>query len=158
MANSGQIVLNKVSSTCPIFDITAPASTINGHILLLGTQASNKVYAASAPVAVTDKEMVIVLEAPFNYAAELTENEAVIATGQTIRAYVPYKGMVVSIPVANITATAALAVDKVVVPVAGNAKMECLAAPAGTEVLIWNIDELYTKSGVAMCKIRCILA
>jgi hypothetical protein len=151
-------ILNKVSGNASIFDVVAPAGLTNGNVVVLGTQATNKTYACAAPAAVTDNGMVLVATVSLPYEVEKLENDYTIATGEIVRTYVPYVGMVVSIPVANVTATAALAVGKVVVPKAGALKMECLAAPAGTEVLIFNIDEMFTKAGVAMVKLRCIKA
>lgn len=152
------IILSRVSATNHIVDVVAPASTLNGHILVLGAQGADKTYAAAAPAAVTDKSMVMVLDVPISYEVEKLENDYVIAAGQVVRAYVPTVGMVVSIPAAHVTATVALAATKTVVPKAGVAKMECLNAPAGTEEVIFVIDELFTKAGVPMVKLRCVKA
>lgn len=156
MAN--QIILNKIGASDPIFDVVAPASCANGYFVKLGTQGTNKTYACAAPAAVTDKGIVMVLAVPLSYGVEYTEDSFVIATGDIVRAYAPVIGRVVSIPVANITATATLTVGYVVVPKAGAMKGECLTAPAGTEEVIYMIDELYTKAGVSMAKLRCIKA
>jgi hypothetical protein len=156
---SNLVVLNKVSANAHWVDIVAPASCANGYIVVLGLQnATTKRYAAAAVGAVTDREMHMVLGVPLSYEAQYTEDEYVIATGATVRALEVSKGDVISIPVANITATQALAQDKPVVPKAGAQKMECLNAVVGTELLVFNIDELYTKSGVALAKLRCIRA
>jgi len=155
---SNQIILNKIGSSDAIFDIVAPASCANGYFVALGTQATDKTYASAAPAAVTSKSIVMVLAVPLSYGVEYTEDTFVIATGDIVRAYAPVVGRVVSIPVANVTATVALAVGKVVVPVAGAMKGECLATPAGTEEVIYVIDELFTKAGVAMVKLRCTKA
>jgi hypothetical protein len=154
MAN--QIVLNNIKATASIKNVVVPASTVNGGILVLGAQSADKTYASAAPVAVTDKGMVIVLEVPMSYEVEKIENDFVIATGAIARCYVPELGDVISIPVANVTATVALAVSKIVVPDAGQIKMECIDAFTGTEVVGYIIDELYTKAGVPMVKLRCI--
>ena len=138
MAN--QIVLNNIKATASIKNVVAPANTVNGGILVLGTQNADKTYAGAACGAVTDKSMVLVLEVPLSYEAEKIENDFVIATGATVRCYVPELGDVVSIPVANVTATVALAVGKIVTAKASTIKMECLDAFAGTEALhkSWN--------------------
>jgi len=156
MAN--QIVLNRISATCPIFNVVAPADCANGYIVVVGTQAADKTYACAAPVDVDDAGMVMVLDVPLSYEAEKTENDYVIATGQVVRAYAPYVGMVVSIPVANVTNTSALDVGKFVVPKAGAMKPECLDTLATGEEVVFVIDELFTKAGVPMVKIRCIKA
>ena len=140
MAN--QIVLNRISATCPIFNVVAPADCANGYIVVVGTQAADKTYACAAPVAVDDAGMVMVLDVPLSYEAEKTENDYVIATGQVVRAYAPYVGMVVSIPVANVTNTSALDVGKFVVPKAGAMKPECLDTLATGEEVVFVIDEL----------------
>jgi hypothetical protein len=155
---SNQIVINKMSATTPIFDVVAPASTVNGHLLVLGALGTDGTYTVAAPAAVTDKGMVMVLDVPLSYEAEKTEDDYVIATGQVVRGYAPYVGMVVSIPVANITATAVLAADKNVVPKAGAAKMECVDALGGTDEVIFIIESLLTKASVSMAKLRCIKA
>lgn len=154
MAN--QIVLNNIKATASIKNVVAPASTINGSILVLGAQNADKTYAGAAPVAVTDKGMVIVLEVPFSYEVEKLDNDFVIATGAVVRCYIPELGDAISIPTANITATSALAVGKFVVPKAGVSTQECLAAFMGTEILGYIIDEMYTKAGIPMTKIRAI--
>lgn len=155
---SNQIILNKIGANDPIFDVVAPADCVNGSIVTLGTQNVDKTYASAAPTAVTDAGMVMVLAVPLSYQIERTEDQFEIATGDVVRAYAPVVGRVVSIPVANVTATNALAVGKVVVPKAGAIKPECLAAPAGTEEVVYEIDELFTKAGVAMVKLRCVKA
>lgn len=155
---SNLIILNKIGATDAIFDVVAPANTKNGYFVVLGDQNADKTYACAAPAAVTDKSMVMVLDVPISYEVEKLENDYVIATGQVTRTYVPVVGRAVSIPVANVTATAALGVGKVVVPKAGAMKPECLAAPAGTEEVIFVIDELFTKAGVPMVKLRCVKA
>ncbi|MDD4000478.1 MAG: hypothetical protein PHX62_06265 [Bacilli bacterium] len=152
------IVLNRLSATATLVDIVAPASLENGHIVKLGTQASTKEYACAANAAVSDSDLALVIAVPLSYGVETLENDYVIATGEVVRAVIPYKGLTVSIPQVNITATVALAAGTVVVPKIAVTKMECLAAAVGTESVVFEIDELYTKSGIAMAKIRCIKA
>jgi len=155
---SNQIILNKIGSSDAIFDVIAPASCANGYFVALGTQATDKTYACAAPADVTSKSIVMVLAVPLSYEIQYLENDFVIETGAIVRAYAPVVGRVVSIPVSNVTASVALAVGKVVVPVAGAMKGECLADPVGTEEIIYIIDELYTKASVPMVKLRCIKA
>ena len=125
--------------------MVAPADCANGYIVVVGTQAADKTYACAAPVDVDDAGMVMVLDVPLSYEAEKTENDYVIATGQVVRAYAPYVGMVVSIPVANVTNTSALGVGKFVVPKAGAMKPECLDTLATDEEVVFVIDELLQK-------------
>lgn len=152
------IVLNKVSATTPVFDVVAPASYANGYLAVLGARGTNGTYAVTAPAAITDLEMVMVLAVPLSYEADYVENDYVIATGEVVRAYAPYVGFSVSVPAANITASVALAAEKFVIPVAGSGKMESANALGGTESVAFVIDKLYTKSGVSMAQIRCIKA
>lgn len=155
---SNQIVLQKVSGEATIFDVVAPAGVKNGNFVSLGNRNSNGTYACAAPAAITDKEIVMVLSVPLSYAADKAQNDYVIATGEVVRAYVPYKGMVVSIPVANITATVAVAKDAFVIPDAAALKAEAVAALGGTESVAFVVDEVYTEFGVSMAKLRCVVA
>jgi len=152
------IVMNKVAATATFFDVVAPASYANGYLASLGTQNANKTFACAAPTNVTDKGMVMVLAVPLSYEAQYVENDYVIGTGEVVRAIVPYVGMTVSIPAANITEGVSLAVGKFVIPVAGSGKMTSANAVGATDSVDFVIDELYTKSGVTMAKIRCIKA
>jgi len=152
------INLSKVKASTTIFDIVAPASYANGYLATLGTINTDGTYDCAAPVAVTDLGMVVVLAVPLSYEAEKVENDYVIATGEIVRAYVPYSGFVVDVPAANITAGVALAAGKYVIPVAGAGKMTSADALGGTEAVAFIIDSLYTKSGVSMASIRCIKA
>jgi len=151
-------ILDKVSATASIYDVVALAGAEVGNILVLDTRQADGTYVVTANTAVTDNGMVMLLQVNLPYGAEVLENDYVIPTGSIQRSYVPYEGMVVSIPVANITATSTLAVGSVVVPKAGVVKPECLASAVGTERVIFEIDSLYTKTGVAMAKLRCVKA
>ena len=156
MAN--QIVINKMSANATIFDVVAIAGTVNGSLLAVGAQNSNKTYVVTAPAAVTDNDVVIVLQSTVSYDASKGDNDYVIATNDVVRGYVPYIGMVVTIPQANITATVAIAKNKIVVPDAGEVKMECIDAVGGTEAVVFVVDEIPTVNGVASAKLRCIKA
>lgn len=152
------IVLDKVSAAATIFDVVAPASYANGYLATLTTINTDGSYDCTAPAAITDLGMVIVLAVPLSYEAQYVENDYTIATGEIVRGYVPYRGFTVSIPAANITAGVALAAGKYVIPVDGAGKMTSADALGGTETVVFVIDSLYTKSGVSMAKIRCIKA
>ncbi len=157
MAN--QIVLNKVGKSDAIFSVIAPASLENGNMVVLGTQNStSKAYASAAPGAITSLGMVIVASVPLSYDAADAENDYVIATGEIVRAYVPKKGHVMSFPSANFTESEAFAVGVFVIPNAAVTEMESAAALGGTEAVAYIIDEIPTKAGVEMLKIRCIVA
>lgn len=149
-------ILQKVGANAHYVDVVAPAGTTNGNILVLGTQAIDKTYASAACGAVTDVGMVVVCNPNLPYSVETLENDTVISTGEIVRCRVVELGDVESYPVSVITATVALAVGKIVAPKATALKTECLAAFAGTEIMGWIIEELFTKAGVPMCKLRAI--
>lgn len=156
MAN--QIELKKVSKDASIVTLIAPANTVNGSILEIGARQSNGTYTGVVPSAVTLLDLAMVLAVPLPYEADKVQNDFVIATNDLVRAYIPYKGFEPSIPQANITATEALGVGKVVVVNAASEKPECLAAPAGTETVVFEIIALETVNGVDMAHLRCVLA
>ena len=156
MAN--QIILDNVGANTPVFTCVSPASCANGYFVVLGALGSAGTYTVAAPGAVTDAGMVMVLDVPLSYEAQYTEDDYVITTGKEIRCYAPYVGMKVSIPVANVTATAPLAAGTFVVPDAGQMKPENIAALGGTEEVQFIVEKLFTKAGVSMVKIRCIKA
>jgi hypothetical protein len=155
MANN-LMILNKIKATAHIVDVVAPASLENGHVVVLGAKGTDGTYTVAAPNAVTDEGMAIIADCGLSYEAEKTVNDRVIATGEVVRAYVPELGDVISIPVSNITATVAVAATKIVVPKASATKMECLNAFAGTEVMGFVVESVYTKNGISMAKLRCI--
>ena len=157
MANN-LFILQKVGANSHYVDLVAPAGVTNGNLVVIGIQNSDKTYACAANSAVTDTGMVIVCNPNLPYGAEVIENDTVIETSEVIRGRFVVLGDVESYAVAVITATVALAVGKIVVPKAAALKMECLAAAAATESLVYIIDELFTKAGVPMVKIRCIKA
>jgi hypothetical protein len=149
------MILKKVKPSAHYVSVSCPASSNNGNVFVLGANTAG-VYAVTAPNAVTDEGMVILADEGLSYEAQLTADEKVFSTGEIVRCLQMELNDVIDIAVSNVTATAALAVGKVVVPKAGVSKMECLAALAGTEVLAFIIESLYTKAGVAMVSLRCI--
>lgn len=158
MAN---IILNKVSSTCPIYDIKCASVLNQGNLVVLGTQDMTSelgVYTVAAPAAITDSGMVIVACVALNYEAEKVEGDYSLAIGEIGRAYQPYVGMVVTVENAQLTATVPAAVGKYVIPDASAVKMEIVNAAGGTESVVFIIDEVTTINGVAASKIRCIKA
>jgi hypothetical protein len=150
------IIMNKVSATAHYVDIVAPASSMNGYINVLGTKGTDGTYTVAAPAAVTDEGMCVLCDVSLPYEVEKEANDYVISTGEVVRALIPSLGDVISIPQSSITATAALAAGKVVVPKAGASKPECLAAFAGTEVLGFVIEKLYVKNSINMAQLRCV--
>ena len=152
------IDLIKVSSAATYFTVLAPASYANGYLATISTINTDGTYDCAAPSDITDLGMVMVLAVPLSYEAQYVENDYTIATGDEVRAIVPYRGLVVGIPQANITAGVALAAGKYVIPVDGNGKMTSSDALDDTATVAFIIDQLYTKSGVSMAQLRCIKA
>lgn len=159
MAN--QIILNKIPADARIVTIQAPANTTNGSIVTVGSfdtdAADYGTYAAAAPSAVTDLGMAMVLTPTLSYEAQYDENDFEISTGDKVRAYFPVVGMKVTIPVANITATATVEADNYVVPTT-TVKPECKSSMGGTEAVAFLIDQVVTINGVSMAELRCIKA
>src|SRR6056297_1747684 len=152
MAN--QIVLNKIPADASIVSILAPADTTYGSIVTLGdfnVDDDYGTYDAAAPSAVTDNGMVMVLTPTLSYEAQYDENDFSISTGDKVRAYFPVVGMKVTIPVANITATATVEADNYVVPTT-TVKPECKTAMGGTEAVAFLIDQVVTINGVSMAE------
>jgi hypothetical protein len=156
MAQSSLIIMKKVSPTAHFVDLVAPAGLYNGNVVVIGAKQSNSTYACAANTAVTDDGMALIVDVALPYELEKEQDDYVISTGEVVRGLIVSEGTVIDIPQGNITATVALAANKVVVPDAGELKMECLASAVGTESVIFNIDSLYTKNGVAMASLRCV--
>lgn len=155
MAN---IVLNKVSATCPIYDIKAAVVLNQGNLVTLGTQDMTSelgVYTVVAPAGITDLGMVIVACVPLSYEAEKVEGDFSLVVGQIGRGYQPYVGMVVTIEDAQITG--ATTKDQYVIPAAA-VKMAAVAALGGTETVAFQVKEKTTLNGVAATKLLCIKA
>lgn len=152
------MVLTNIPDDAQYVTISAPASTLNGYLYVLGAKAASGVYAAATPAAITDLNVVMVAAVCLPYAAETVENDFTIATGDTVRALVPSLGMEVAIPVANVTATATVAAGAFVIIDASTGKPECVASLGGTESLAFKVTGTFTKAGVAMFNMRCIKA
>lgn len=152
------MVLTNVPDDAQYVTIAALASTSNGYIYTLGAKASTGVYTPATPLAITDINTVIAAAVCLPYTAETLENDYVIATGENIRALVPKVGYEIAIPVANVTATTAVAAGAYVIIDAGTGKPECVASLAGTESLVFIVTGTFTKAGVAMFNMRCIKA
>lgn len=153
------IVMNKVSANCPIYDIKAAIALDQGNLVTLGVQDMTSelgVYTVAAPNAITDLGMVLVSCVPLNYEAEKTEGSYQLAIGEIGRAYQPYVGMVVTIEDAQITN--ATVKDQYVIPTAGAVKMAAAAALGGTEAVAFQVKEKTTINGIAASKLLCIKA
>lgn len=153
------ILLNKISATCPIYDIKAAVALDQGNLVTIGAQDMTTnigVYTVAAPVAITDLNMVLVACVPLNYEAEKVEKDFQLAIGQIGRAYAPYVGMTVTIEDAQITG--ATVKDQYVIPTAGAVKMSAAAALGGTETVAFQVKEKTTINGVAASKLLCVKA
>ncbi len=150
------VILNKIKATAHIVDCVAPASTKNGYLVKLGEQNADKTYAVSAPGAANADSLVIVLNVNLPYDVGVLENDVTIATGDIVRAYVPEIGNVISIPVENIEDSYDLEVGEYVVATV-NMKMAA-ASSYSTESVVFVVEEELSKDGIAMAKLRCIVA
>jgi hypothetical protein len=157
MAKSNLIILDRIGADAQIVDVVGVSGIYNGDIVTLGTRNANGTYTVAAPTAVTDTGMAIILHEDLGYNAEYVNmDDVTFAAGDILRAYIPRLGDQISIPVGNITATVAVAVGNILVPGAGALPLESLADFAGTEVLGFKVETLYTKAGVAMARLRCV--
>lgn len=152
------VIMDKVSAKAHYNDVISISGLENGHIVALGVRNADATYTVAAPTGTTVDGMVMILDVALPYEIEKQQNDYVFTVGESLRALVPSLGDVVSIPVANITATSTLAANKVVVPDANETKPECLATLEGSEVLAFTIQKLYTKNGVSLAQLRCIRA
>lgn len=152
------IVLNKVSATCPIYDIKSAVALNQGNLVTLGVQDMTTnigVYTVAAPSAITDLGMVLVGCVPLSYEAEKVQGDFSLAIGEIGRAYQPYVGMVVTIEDAQITG--ATTKDQFVIPTTA-VKMAAAASLGGTEAVAFQVKEKTFINGVAASKLLCIKA
>lgn len=156
MAN--QMILSKVKATAHYFDAVAIAGLTNGAFVTRTTRGTDGTYTVIAPAAITDMQVGIVCTVPLSYQAERTENDFVITSGDIIRVRIPERGDVECYPAANYTATATATAGHYVIIDAATTKPEIVAALGGTESIVYEIKEAFTKAGVAMIKIECIKA
>jgi len=155
MAN---IVLNKISATCPIYDIKSSSILNQGNLIVLNAQDMTTelgVYTVTACGAITDLNMAIVANVPLSYEAEKVEGDFSLAVGQIGRAYQPYVGMVITIEDSQIDG--ATVKDQFVIPKALDLKMAAAAA-LGDEAIAFQVKEKTTINGVAASKLLCIKA
>jgi hypothetical protein len=151
------MILTKVPADMQYVTVTAPASTVNGHFIKLGTKTAG-VYAGATPTAITNLDLVLAAAVCLPYGAEVVENDYTIATGEKIRGLVPAVGVEVAIPVANVTATTAVVAGAFVIPTVNAGIANCVASLGGTESKAFQITDLFTQAGVAMLNMRCIKA
>jgi hypothetical protein len=149
-------VLTKVSKDATLYTILAPASLVAGNAVELLTRNASSTFNVQEPTDITALDVAIAIPVTLPYGVETEENDFVIATGADVRVVIPYKGMMVDFPVANVTATVAVAENAYVIIDAGAYKMECVASLGGTESVAFQIARTYTLAGVAMFSMRCI--
>jgi hypothetical protein len=153
------IILNKISANCPIYDVTSASELQQGYLAVLGTQdmTSNVgTYTVAAPAAITDRGMVIIADVPVDYDATKVQGDHTVAIGGIGRAYQIYNGMVITIEDAQITG--ATTKDQYVIPAAAAFKMAAAAALGGTEAVAFQVKEKTYINGVAASKLLCIKA
>jgi hypothetical protein len=152
---SNTLVMKKIKATAHYVDVVAISGLYNGYVAVLGAKGSDGTYTIAANGAVTDEGFCVIVDEGLSYEAEKTIDSRVFTVGEILRAVLPELGDIIDIPVANVTATAALQVGRVIVPKGTALPMECLASFAGTEVLGFSIEKLYTKNGISMVSMRC---
>lgn len=157
MAKSNLIVLDRIGADAQYIDVICPNGAYNGDCIVLGDRNSNGTYTVAAPNAVTDVGMAIILHEDLGYNAEYVNmGDVTFTAGTIVRALIPKLGDQISIPVENITATVSVIKDRILVPDAGALPLESLADFAGTEVQGWKVEEIYSKAGTSMARIRCV--
>ena len=149
-------ILTKVSSGAHYYDVIAPAGLVAGNAVEILTINTDGTYDVQAPTAITTKGVAISVPVTLPYEADVEQNDYAIATGEITRVLVPEVGQKIDFPVANFTATVAVAATKFIILDAGALKMECVNALGGTESIAFMVDKVYTKAGVSMAQIRCI--
>lgn len=148
-------VLTNVGLSNHFRSIVAPAGLEAGYLMKLGAQNADGTFAVSAPAAITDKLVVMAVPVTLSYDPRVEDNDFVISAGDLVRAIVPVEGQAISIPVANITATATVQNENFVIIDAGAYKPECVATLGGTESVVYRITRTFTKVGVAMVELTC---
>lgn len=153
------IVLNKISATCPVYDVKSASVLQQGYLAVLGAQDMTTdlgVYTVAAPGAITDLGMVLIAGVPLNYDATKVEGDYSVAIGEIGRAYQIYKGMVVTIEDAQITGSTVK--DQYVIPTASSFNMSAAVSLDGTESVAFQVKEKTYINGVAASKLLCIKA
>lgn len=153
---SGKNIMANVSMGATYYAIDCASVLEQGYIGVLGQPDSDGVRPVTAPAAITTLGLVVHVSVPMEYDADKAQADFSLAIGEVGRAIVPYKGMELVIPDANILN--ATVKGQFVIPDAGEFKMEAAAALGGTESLAFVVDDKITDYGVAMSVLRCIKA
>ena len=153
---SGKNIMANVSMGATYYAIDCASVLEQGYIGVLGKPDADGVRPVTAPVAITDLGLVIHVSVPIEYEANKAQADFTLTIGEVGRSIVPYVGLELVIPDANITN--ATVEGQYVIPVAGAFKMAAAAALGGTESLAFVVDDKITDYGVAMTAIRCIKA
>jgi hypothetical protein len=157
MAKSNLIVLDRIGADAQYVDVICPSGAYNGDIVVLGDRNANGTYNSAAPSAVTDLGMAIIVHEDLGYNAEYVNmGDVTLTAGTVVRALIPRLGDQISVPVGNVTATQTVVKDRILVPDAGALPLESLADFAGTEVMGWKVEEIYSKIGVSLARLRCV--
>jgi hypothetical protein len=125
------IRLDKVKATAHLVNFTFATDLEVGRLVVLGDlQADGETYTATAPVAVTDKRIVIHASVPMGYAEPDFEQDFILKAGKEGRGYVPEKGDIITVTDDNFVA--APAKGDLVEPVAANTQWKISATPTGS--------------------------
>lgn len=153
---SGKNILTNVHMGATYYAIDCASGLKQGYIGVLGQPDSNQVRPITAPAAITDLGLVVHVSVPLDYDADKTQADFVLEVGKVGRAIVPYVGMEIAIPDANING--ATVAGQFVIPAAAAFEMGAAVALGGTESLAFVVDKKFSDYGVEMSLLRCIKA
>ena len=157
--SSNLFVMERIGADTEYLDIVAPAGVYNGNVVNITGRNANGTYQVSAPTAITNNSLLMVLHEDLGYNAEYVNmDDVTFATGAILRAAVLKVGNQVAIPVANVTATATVEADAFLIPDASALKIECVSSLGGTESLALVVEGTFVKAGVTLVRARVIKA
>ena len=156
---SNLIVMERIGADTQYIDIVAPAGVYNSNLVKLGTRNANGTYQASAPTAITNDSLAMVLHEDLGYNVEYVNmGDITFTTGGILRAAILRLGDEIAFPVANVVATTAVVAGAYLIPDATTLPLECVASLGGTESFAMIVESTFTKSGVSMLRARVIKA
>ena len=153
---SGKNIMANVSMGATYYAIDCATALEQGHIGVLGQPDDNGVRTVTAPAAITDLGLVMHISVPLTVDASEAQADFQLEVGDVGRAIVPYVGMEIAIPDANITG--ATTEGQYVIPAVGEFEMAAAALLGGTESIAFVVDDKITDYGVAMSVLRCVKA
>jgi len=153
---SGKNIMANVSMGATYYAIDCASVLEQGYIGVLGQPDDNGVRTVTAPAAITDLGLVMHVSVPLEVEASKDQNDFQLEIGEVGRAIVPYVGMEIAIPDANITGDTTE--GGYVIPAAAAFEMAAAATLGGTESIAFVVDDKITDYGVAMSVLRCVKA